>query len=277
MSGRRDRRHAHQHRPGGLHRRCRDGRRRDLLAARRCRRGRRSGRLAVVPHCRRPSPPCRATRSASSGRATRRPAACSSTSTAGFGDGHIATIVAWLVYIANGIVTAMVALSFGSYASSAFAGGDPVAVKVFAVALLVAMTALNVAGSNWWPVSRASSSSSVIGILAVFAVVTVANIEPGNLAPSTYPGVRDIVSSVALTFFAFLGFGVVTFTARDLAQPGQAAAQGDGHRDRGGDGHLRRGRARRVRYADGGRGDRRRSDGDRRRGPAGRSGTRATG
>jgi amino acid transporter len=43
----------------------------------------------------------------------------------GFGDGHVATIVAWLVYIANGIVTAMVALSFGSYASSAIAGAAP--------------------------------------------------------------------------------------------------------------------------------------------------------
>ena len=30
---------------------------------------------------------------------------------------------------------------------------------------------------------------------------------------------RDIVSSVALTFFAFLGFGVITFTAKDLANP----------------------------------------------------------
>jgi amino acid transporter len=31
--------------------------------------------------------------------------------------------------------------------------------------------------------------------------------------------VRDIVSSVALTFFAFLGFGVITSTAKDLAEP----------------------------------------------------------
>src|SRR4029453_6893087 len=58
----------------------------------------------------------------------------------GFGQGHISTVVAWLVYIANGIVTAMVAISFGSYASSAFANNNPVAVKLFAVALLVAMT-----------------------------------------------------------------------------------------------------------------------------------------
>ena len=39
------------------------------------------------------------------------------------------------------------------------------------------------------------------------------------MAFSGYPGIADIVSSVALTFFAFLGFGVVTFTAKDLANP----------------------------------------------------------
>src|ERR671912_1093146 len=37
----------------------------------------------------------------------------------GFGLGHVATVVAWLTYAANAIVTAMVAVSFGSYASSA--------------------------------------------------------------------------------------------------------------------------------------------------------------
>ena len=39
--------------------------------------------------------------------------------TRGFGDGHVAAVTAWLVYIANIIVTAMVAVSFGSYASGA--------------------------------------------------------------------------------------------------------------------------------------------------------------
>jgi amino acid transporter len=33
---------------------------------------------------------------------------------------------------------------------------------------------------------------------------------------SDYPPLADIVSSVALTFFAFLGFGVITFTPKDL-------------------------------------------------------------
>ena len=41
----------------------------------------------------------------------------------GFGNGHLVGIVGWLLLAANAIVTAMVAVSFGSYASSAFAGG----------------------------------------------------------------------------------------------------------------------------------------------------------
>ena len=88
------------------------------------------------------------------------------------------------------------------------------------------MTGLNVAGSNVVARVQGIVVFVVIGILAVFAIVTVANIEPGNLAPATYPGVRDIVSSVALTFFAFLGFGVVTFTAQGPRHPGQAAPHG---------------------------------------------------
>src|SRR5207342_141165 len=59
----------------------------------------------------------------------------------------------------------------------------------------------------------------VLGILSLFAVTTIANLDPHLLAFSGYPPVKDIVSSVALTFFAFLGFGVVTFTAKDLPNP----------------------------------------------------------
>src|SRR5688572_22333982 len=66
----------------------------------------------------------------------------------GFGLGHVATVVAWLTYAANAIVTAMVAVSFGSYASSAFTNNDPIAAKAFAIVMVIAMTLLNVAGST---------------------------------------------------------------------------------------------------------------------------------
>jgi amino acid transporter len=61
----------------------------------------------------------------------------------------------------------------------------------------------------------------VTGILTLFAVATLANLHLNLLAFSGYPSLREIVASVALTFFAFLGFGVITFTAKDLPQPGR--------------------------------------------------------
>src|SRR5690348_7941452 len=48
----------------------------------------------------------------------------------GFGDGHFTGITAWLTYWVNAIVTAMVAVSFGSYASAIFAGHNAVWAKV---------------------------------------------------------------------------------------------------------------------------------------------------
>jgi amino acid transporter len=121
--------------------------------------------------------------------------------------------------MANILITAMVALSFGTYAASAIEADGVAPVKAFAVALVVVMAALNVAGSQLVARVQSVIVFVVVGILGLFAVVTIANMDTQLLAPSGYPRIQDIVSSIALTFFAFLGFGVVTFTARDLADP----------------------------------------------------------
>jgi amino acid transporter len=137
----------------------------------------------------------------------------------GFGNGHFAGIIAWLIFATNAIITAMVAVSFGSYASSAVSAEGKGATSAFAILLIVAMAFLNVFGSK--AVARAQTVVVfvVIGILTVFSISTLANLKPHLLAFSGYPAFQDIISSVALTFFAFLGFGVVTFTAKDLAHP----------------------------------------------------------
>lgn len=137
----------------------------------------------------------------------------------GLGQGHVTGVAGWLFYATGAIITAMVATSFGSYASAVVANDDKTWAKVFACAVVLAMAALNVVGSR--AVARVQSLivKVVIGILAMFAVVTLLNMDPELLAPSGYPSVRQIVSSIALTFFAFLGFGVITFTAKDLPDP----------------------------------------------------------
>jgi amino acid transporter len=137
----------------------------------------------------------------------------------GFGEGHVTGVTSWLFYVTGAIVTAMVASSFGGYASAVLAHDNTTWAKVFAAALVLVMTALNVVGSTAVAKVQSVIVKVVLTILTVFAVVTIANWDTSLLAPSGYPGVREIIASVALTFFAFLGFGVITFTAKDLPEP----------------------------------------------------------
>ena len=105
----------------------------------------------------------------------------------GFGDGHFTGITAWLTYAANAIVTAMVAVSFGSYASAMFAGENKVWAKVFAALIIIVMTGVNIVGSQLVATAQTVIVYVVLGILTVFAVVTLVNMNPSLLAPSGYP------------------------------------------------------------------------------------------
>jgi amino acid transporter len=139
----------------------------------------------------------------------------------GFGPGHITAITSWLLYFASIIVTAMVAVSFGSYGSSLFFGEDaaPVWAHVLTTAVVLLVAVVNIAGARFIDRVQSLIVLILLAVFAIFIVVTLAQLDPGLLAPSTYPPGLDIVSSVALTFFAFLGFAVISFTGADLPNP----------------------------------------------------------
>ena len=115
----------------------------------------------------------------------------------------------------------MVAVSFGGYAVSLFLdqgawdGWD----NVFISALLVVMCALNMVGTQAVAAAQAALVIGVVAVFGVFITVTVPRIDLGLLSFDGYPSVSKIIASVALTFFAFLGFNVLTFTAGDLKNP----------------------------------------------------------
>ena len=140
----------------------------------------------------------------------------------GFGNGRLVGIASWLGYAAAiVIVCSMVAVAFGSYAAELFIGKDagPAWDNVFTTAVVLATLAINIIGTR--VVDRAQSVI-VVTLLAVFAVfiaVTIVDVDWDLLAFSGYPSVSDIVASVALTFFAYLGFSVITFAAGDLRDP----------------------------------------------------------
>ena len=140
----------------------------------------------------------------------------------GFGNGRLVGIASWLGYFAAiVIVCSMVAVAFGSYATSLFVGDDPWGGwdHVFTSGIVLAMAAINLVGARI--VDRAQSLIVVVllAVFAVFIAVTVVDIDPDLLAFSGYPSFSDVVASVALTFFAYLGFSVITFAVGDLRNP----------------------------------------------------------
>jgi amino acid transporter len=115
----------------------------------------------------------------------------------------------------------MLAVSFGAYATTLFVGDDAWGGwdNLFASALIVAMTLINMVGATF--VSRVASLMVVVllCVFAVFIVVTFSDLDFDLLAFSGYPSFSKIIASIALTFFAFLGFGVMTFTVASLRDP----------------------------------------------------------
>jgi amino acid transporter len=115
----------------------------------------------------------------------------------------------------------MVAVSFGGYATALFVGEHASGAwdNLFITLVLVVMLAINLVGATFVANAQSVLVAIVLSAFAVFIVVTLANLNTDLLAFSTYPSASKIVSSVALTFFAYLGFNVITFTAGDLRNP----------------------------------------------------------
>jgi amino acid transporter len=140
----------------------------------------------------------------------------------GFGNGRLVGIASWMGYFAAILlVGAMIAVSFGDYASSLFIGTGAAKgwSKLFASLIVIAMGFLNIRGIRGVDKAQSVIVVALLAAFSVFIVATFAHINTHLLSPSDYPSARKIISSVALTFFAYLGFAVISFTAGDLPNP----------------------------------------------------------
>lgn len=139
----------------------------------------------------------------------------------GFGKGLFTGGVVMLGYFSVLIVTAMVAVTFGNYATELFLGenANPIWVKIFAAAVVIVLTYINSIGAEAVSRAQAVIVSVVLVVLSGFAIAMLMNMNPALLAPSSYPPFSYIMSSVALTFFAYLGFGVISFSGGDIENP----------------------------------------------------------
>lgn len=78
------------------------------------------------------------------------------------------------------------------------------------------MVAINMVGASFVARAQTFIVTAVLASFTFFIVVTLPDIDLDLLAFGGYPSFSKIVASIALTFFAYMGFNVITFTAGEL-------------------------------------------------------------
>ena len=139
-----------------------------------------------------------------------------------FGVGIFSGAMSIMLYIAALVSLALVAKTFGSYAFTFLPSHAPrLWVDIFSVSVLLLFMLINLNGTR--SVTRIENIIVLlkVGVLVVFAIVGLIFVRPELLEPATYPPFRDVLFSLAITFFAYEGFRVITNTAEDMPDPGR--------------------------------------------------------
>ncbi len=138
----------------------------------------------------------------------------------GYGVGLWSGALSILLYLSALVALALVAKTFGSYAAALLpVSSSPLWINGLADLVIIAFVLINLEGSR----DVAASERLIVGIkvlvLIAFAVAGLIYARPGLLSPDRYPPPQMVLYSLAVTFFAFEGFRVITNTAEDMPDP----------------------------------------------------------
>ena len=138
-----------------------------------------------------------------------------------YGIGLFSGAIGIMLYISALVALALVAKTFGSYAITFLnAGKDShLWVNGFANGIIILFVLINLRGAG--SVARWEKPIVAIKVLVLigFAVVGLVFSRPELLSPALYPDAKMVMYSLAITFFAFEGFRVITNAAEDMPDP----------------------------------------------------------
>lgn len=138
----------------------------------------------------------------------------------GYGVGLVTGSMSIMLYIAAVVSLSLIAKTFGSYAASLVPGSAPTWLpQLFSTGIVVAFVLINLRGARdvvvWERIIVAVKFLVLVGL----AVAGIFYLKPALLSPSLYPPTSDIFFSLAITFFAYEGFRVITNAAEDMPEP----------------------------------------------------------
>ncbi len=138
----------------------------------------------------------------------------------GYGEGVFSGTISVLMYMSALVSVSLIARTFGTYAYELLPAGQPrVFVEIFAAGIVLLFMLINLRG----PGSMARIENLVVLVkmlaLGIFAIAGMVAMDPARLSPDHYPPVNMVFFSLAITFFAYEGFRIITNAAEDMPDP----------------------------------------------------------
>ena len=137
-----------------------------------------------------------------------------------YGIGFFTGAMSLMLYFAAVVSLSLIAKAFGNYAVTFLPAGSPTWWShVFSIGIVVIFVLINLQGAKnvaFWERLTVAFKFLVLSGLAVAGLVF---LKPELLSPAKYPPTQDIFFSLAITFFAYEGFRVITNTAEDMPNP----------------------------------------------------------
>tara|TARA_R110002049_G_scaffold10605_9_gene51904 strand:+ start:1243 stop:2538 length:1296 start_codon:yes stop_codon:yes gene_type:complete len=138
-----------------------------------------------------------------------------------YGIGFFTGAMGLMLYFSAIVSLSLVAKAFGNYAVTFLPTNvkSQMWVNLFSIGIIVLFVLVNLKGAKDVAVWERITVGIKFIVLAGLSIAGIIYLTPDLLSPSYYPPKSDIFFSLAITFFAFEGFRVITNTAEDMPDP----------------------------------------------------------
>ncbi|MBA5249772.1 MAG: amino acid permease [Gammaproteobacteria bacterium] len=137
-----------------------------------------------------------------------------------YGIGFFTGMIGIMLYFAAIVALSLIAKAFGNYAVTFLPeGASHIWHPIFSMGIIIFFVLINLRGAKDVVILELITVGVKFAILTGLSIAGIFYLDAELLSPQHYPPSQNIFFSLAITFFAYEGFRVITNTAEDMPNP----------------------------------------------------------
>jgi len=137
-----------------------------------------------------------------------------------YGIGFFTGTMSIMLFFSAIVSLSLIAKAFGNYAVTFLPdGASQLWHHFFSIGVVILFVVINLEGAKDVAIWERLTVAIKFIVLSILSITGIIYLNPSLLSPDYYPPSSDVLFSLAITFFAFEGFRVITNTAEDMPDP----------------------------------------------------------